>query len=429
MDRPVSVLDDTLVRQSPITLIVALAGVLSFAVPAIPVTNVVALIWSFVVTALATVVAVFASRRPDNIPLTALVPAIDFIAVALLRTGTGAAASAFTSLVVLPVVWMGSTEGRRHIVYAVLGSVLVILAPLALEPGSGLSASELTRLGISMAVFLTVAFVVHVLAFQYRTGMRTAREDEGRVREEIDRAAAVQRSLLPSSSTTVGDGVSVAGTCLPAKTVGGDFFDWYPTATGMALTLGDVMGKGVGAGLIASAVRASVRSAHAVDDPAEALRRASDGLAAGTDSDDVSFTTLFHARLSSEGVLRWADAGHGLSAIVRSEGAVERLVSRDLPLGLPLGDEWQTNTTWLEPGELLISVSDGVLDLFDGARATIDGIAAYARIDPDPAAIVALLSARAEEIPHEDDVTIVVVRREPVAVSRNPVVRAAGGAA
>jgi serine phosphatase RsbU (regulator of sigma subunit) len=182
----------------------------------------------------------------------------------------------------------------------------------------------------------------------------------------------------------------------------------------MAITLGDVMGKGVGAGLIAAAVRASVRSAHSVDDPAEALLRASDGLEVARDNSDVTFTTLFHARLSTDGTLRWADAGHGLSAIMRADGSVERLISPDLPLGIRVTDSWKTRTTHLEPAELLVSVSDGVLDLFGGTEETIDGMSAIARRDPEPAAIVAALAALAERTPHDDDVTVVVVRRTPV---------------
>jgi serine phosphatase RsbU (regulator of sigma subunit) len=342
-----------------------------------------------------------------------VVPAIDFVAIALLRSATGGAASVFTALVVLPVFWVAGSEGRRSVVYAVVGSLVVILAPLALDPGSSISSAEVLRLAVYIIVFGTVAGAVNVLTARARLRVRNAQANEGLVVEEIDRAAAVQRSLLPDSNLTIGDDISVAGTCLPAKTVGGDFFDWYDTGDGVAITIGDVMGKGVGAGLIAAAVRASVRSAHAVDDPAEALLRASDGLEVATTATEVTFTTLFHARLSTDGLLRWADAGHGLSAIVRPDGSVEHLSSQNLPLGLQIGEHWQTNTTRLDPGDVLVSVSDGVLDLFDGVDEAIEGMNSIARENSEPATIVARLSALAERVPHDDDVTVVAVRREP----------------
>lgn len=409
----IHLLGRTLVRQTPIAVLFALGAVFSLAVPDITVTSMPEFVASMIVAAIATALSFVRVTSRTGTLLFSIVPAIDFAAIALLRSSTGAGASVFTSMVVLPVFWLASSEGIRFVVYAVAGSVVVILAPLALQPGSTLGQSEYVRLGVSIIVFATVALVVNALSAQSRLKVRDAQEREVLVNEEIDRAAAVQRSLLPDTSTALADHLSVAGRCLPAKTVGGDFFDWYSTHDGIAITLGDVMGKGVGAGLIAAAVRASLRSAHAVDDPAEALLRASDGLEAAN-ATNVTFTTLFHARLTNDGVLRWADAGHGLSAIIRSNGDIEHLASPNLPLGLQLGEHWETTTTRLEVGDALISISDGVLDLWDTPEAAVDGMDALARRHSDPATLVAALTAIAARVPHDDDVTIVAVRREPV---------------
>jgi hypothetical protein len=352
---------------------------------------------------------------------------LDFVGLALLRTGTGASASVFTSLVVLPVVWWASLPGRRSILFAALGVVTVILAPFVLLPGMTPGSSELVRLGITVVVFGTVAVVVHELSRRARSSVRSAEEREELVLAEISRAAAVQRSLLPMTTDGTVSGavrtraigeVGVAGACLPAKSVGGDFFDWYPTKHGLAVSLGDVMGKGVGAGLIAAAVRTTLRSARTVEDPSEALRRASDGLSAEDGGALVTFTTLFHARLGDDGVLRWADAGHGLSFVLRADGAVERLRSVDLPLGLGIRDEWATTEGTLDPGDMLISFSDGVLDLFGGRDDAVDSVAELARRDPDrdPTALVAALAELADRVPHDDDVTVIALARQPARV-------------
>lgn len=421
MNDRVSVLDNSLVRQTPIAAIFLIAAIVSYPLHDITVTSATAFAWGMVVAAVATAMSVVVTLVPsvtNAVPLNAVlfsvVPALDFLAAAFLRTATGAGASVFTSIVVLPVLWLASADGIRFVVYCVVGTAAVILAPLVIFPGTHLGGAEAVRLVVSIIVFGTVAGVINVLAANSRSKVRLAREHEVLVREEIERAAMVQRSLLPDATVSIGEDISIAGTCLPAKTVGGDFFDWYTTADGVAITIGDVMGKGVGAGLIAAAVRASVRSAHSVDDPAEALLRASDGLSVATNSTDVTFTTIFHARLSNDGLLRWADAGHGLSAILRVDGNVEVLPSRDLPLGLRLTDAWQTQTTTLAPSELLVSVSDGVLDLFGGEEETIRGMARIARGNPDPAAIVATMTALADRTPHDDDVTVVALRRVPV---------------
>ena len=67
---------------------------------------------------------------------------------------------------------------------------------------------------------------------------------------------------------------------------------------------------------------------------------------------DVTFTTLFHARISTDGTFRWADAGHGLSLVLRSDGTVDRLRSSDLPLGMGLRDAWATTEGFLDTGDL-----------------------------------------------------------------------------
>jgi len=420
MNDRVKVLDNSLVRQGPIAAIFVLAAIVTYPLDDISVASTTVFVWSMALAAVATVLSastVLASAiaRPALIAvLFIVVPALDFVAVAFLRTATGGGTSVFTSLTVLPVLWLSSVEGLRYIAFSLAGTVVVVLSPLVLVPGSELTAGEAVRLVVNILVFGTVAAVINVLAASSRAKVRLAREHEVLVRDELDRAAMVQRSLLPDANVTEVGGIAIAGNCLPAKEVGGDFFDWYPTSDGIAITLGDVMGKGVGAGLIAAAVRAAVRSAHSVDDPAEALERAADGLSVARDSTDVTFTTVFHARISNDGVLRWSDAGHGLTAILRENGRVEHLPALDVPLGLRLSDTWRTKTTVLGPSDLLVSVSDGVLDLFGGEDETIRGMAKIARGNPDPSAIVAAMTAMAEEIPHDDDVTVVALRRVPV---------------
>jgi hypothetical protein len=410
MTRPTSIVESPLVRQAPISGLLVVSAVLTVVVPTLEITSAALFLASLVGTAVATVISAVPLVLPRAGALVPVLLCLDFVTIALLRTGTGSGASVFTSLVVLPVVWWSSLDGRRNVVFSLLGVAAVILAPYVLTPDDAPAMSELARLTITVAVFGTVAVVVHELSRRARRSVRVAQDSEGKVRAEIDRAAAVQRSLLPTTTSSLMRPVVVAGACLPARSVGGDFFDWYPTPTGVAVSLGDVMGKGVGAGLIAAAVRATLRSARTVEDPGEALKRASDGLTAEGVGPDLAFTTLFHARI------RWADAGHGLSFVLRADGHVDRLRSGDMPLGLGIREEWATTDSALEPGDLLVSFSDGVLDLYDDLDHTIDSVAAIARAGRDPHAVVLALSARADEVPHDDDVTVIAIRRQPVEV-------------
>lgn len=235
-------------------------------------------------------------------------------------------------------------------------------------------------------------------------------ERELALSEELDRAAEVQRALLPRDSAVL-DGYEVAGACVPATALGGDFFDWYPIAGGLGFTLGDVMGKGIGAAIIAATVRAVVRSAAHKKNVAVAVRRASSTLAADLDVAG-SFVTLFHARLrASDGRVLFVDAGHGLSFVARADGSTKRLTSLDLPLGVAFDDDWGRNRLTLEPGDQLVTFSDGVLDLFDGTLDSLDRVAELAHSVGSAQDLVDAVQRLATRSGAPDDVTIVAVRR------------------
>ncbi|MBB5841965.1 integral membrane sensor domain MASE1 [Conyzicola lurida] len=230
-------------------------------------------------------------------------------------------------------------------------------------------------------------------------------------REDLLRAGEVQQALLPKDLTPL-SGYDVAGACVSAKTVGGDFYDWYRVTGGLAFSLGDVMGKGVGAGMIAATARAALRSARHVDDVTVAVARAADTLNIDAASAD-SFATLVHGRLRADtGEFDYVDAGHGLAIILRADGTIGRMASSDVPLGIDLGGDWTTHSDVLHPGDTLIAFSDGVLDLYDGTLATLDDVADLARESASPAELASRLTELARQVPElEDDCTVLIVRR------------------
>jgi sigma-B regulation protein RsbU (phosphoserine phosphatase) len=409
-----------LVKQVPSALLVVMAVVLSLTVPQLAVTSESGLLVALGITALATLGAAAATARPSLGSWAWVVPALDFIALGILRWATGSSASIFTALLVLPLVWFAAQEKRRSVIWAVLGSVLVILTPFVAGISAGDRVTELARLFVVIIVYTSLALVVNELSRQNAAQLRLSQRREELVQTEIDRAGEVQRSLLPGTLFAT-PGYSMAGTCLPSTTVGGDFFDWYRTDDGVAMTLGDVMGKGVGAGLIAAAVRAVVRSSRRDADPSAAIIRASEGLSTDLvdSADSVVFTTLFHARLRGD-VLHWADAGHGLTVVVREDGTAERLSTSNLPIGLGIDDTWETRTTPLSPGDLVVTFSDGVLDLFGGGLDSFDHVVEIARRDMRPASLVDALADLAREQGHDDDVTVIALRREAAALDDEP---------
>ncbi|ROS57866.1 SpoIIE family protein phosphatase [Frigoribacterium sp. PhB24] len=184
---------------------------------------------------------------------------------------------------------------------------------------------------------------------------------------EAEASRATQQALLPEHPLDV-DGVHVEGLCLPSLSVGGDYYDHGVVGRHVHVAVGDVMGKGVGAAIIGSSVRAACRAAvPGVTDP-RALGEAVGRIERAVHNDlqrTGSFVTYFHALLDLDtNELSFVDAGSGLSLIVRADGTVQHLAGTGLPLGLD-EQEHITETTRLDVGDRLIVMSDGVLDVLD----------------------------------------------------------------
>ena len=229
------------------------------------------------------------------------------------------------------------------------------------------------------------------------------------IENELTRAAQIQKGFIPQQPKET-FGYDGAGGCVQARTVGGDFYDWYPVKGGGDFTLADVMGKGMGAAIIAATVRAVLRAGSRDDDIVSGIRTAAAILGADLSSSG-SFVTLFHARLHSRsGLIRYVDAGHGLSIVIRGNGEIERLSSDNPPLGVGVDIVWKEDSFVLNPGDTLICVSDGVLDLFDGTLTALDNVAEIARGCSSAQEIVDAIITRAGSNA-ADDVTVLVLRR------------------
>jgi hypothetical protein len=403
-------LDDIspLVKQIPIAVLFFAAPVMIASISTLTVSSWPALTAGIVLIAAATLLAAIFSR-PDLLRFAAIVPAADFLAAGLLRYGTGEGRSVYVSLALLPLLWVAAMEGRRNILYAVLGASLAILIPFALVAGTGDNANELLRGLYSVIFYAITAWVVNEMASRGRR-LKAASTQATASAEELSRAAEIQRYLLPQEAAPL-PGYETAGVCIPSRAVGGDFFDWYEIDGGLGFTLGDVMGKGAGAGMIAATTRAVIRSAKNSEDPATALSLTSDCLTTEL-SQAASFATIFHARLRAEdGRVLFSDAGHGLTLLIRADRTWERLASRELPVGLLPDTTWHSFEIHLNPGDMIVSFSDGVLDLYDGSLTAIDEVALLAAAATSAKGMVEALQKLASGKNNPDDVTVLAVRR------------------
>jgi serine phosphatase RsbU (regulator of sigma subunit) len=196
-----------------------------------------------------------------------------------------------------------------------------------------------------------------------------ARERE---QEQLALAYQVQLSFLPRKEPELA-GYEFFQAYEPAQTVGGDYFGFIPLPgppAQLAITVGDVAGKGVPAALLmaklASDARFSLVSEH---DPAKAITVLNDLLYPNTSQMD-RFVTLAVALLDPRThTVTLVNAGHPCPLLIRSNAAEPSEASlgksNGLPLGVMEGYAYESHQLVLEPGDSLLLYSDGMTDAMD----------------------------------------------------------------
>jgi sigma-B regulation protein RsbU (phosphoserine phosphatase) len=189
-----------------------------------------------------------------------------------------------------------------------------------------------------------------------------ARETERRLQGDLATAREIQRSLLPTGAREV-PGLDLAAAYVPARELGGDFYDFLPYGQGrLGMVLGDVSGKGTAAALFASLAIGIIRE-HIVDHPcppAEMLTMLNTRLhAARLESRFIA--TVFSIYDAGTRRLTVANAGGPYPLLVR-DGAVQSVRVSGIPLGLFPDTQYEEAILDLVPGDLLLFASDGILE-------------------------------------------------------------------
>jgi sigma-B regulation protein RsbU (phosphoserine phosphatase) len=248
--------------------------------------------------------------------------------------------------------------------------------------------------------------------------------EKGRLERELQVARQVQASLLPRETPRI-PGWEFAARWQPAREVAGDYYDFIPVDEGrLGLVIGDVSDKGMAPALFMALTRSIVRASmgHAPS-PADGIAHANRLLCA--DSTGGMFVTLFCALLCpGQGEVTYVNAGHNPPLFVQQGGEGEPVQLTRLPrTGMALGvlpeAPLEQRTVRLEPGDLLLLYTDGVVDALNtrgqafgmehleqvlreqGGRPAVDVINALER------AIVEFTGATAQF----DDIAMVAVRR------------------
>lgn len=189
-----------------------------------------------------------------------------------------------------------------------------------------------------------------------------ARENEARLVDDLDIAREVQQQLLPRE-TRLFPGLGLAAACVPARELGGDFYDFLPYGSGrLALALGDVSGKGTAAALL-GALTIGILRAHTVDHPhtpAEVLAALNERINAARLN--MRFVAMLFAVLDpTVRQLIIANAGNPYPLLMR-KGKIEEIPVSGIPLGLMAGTRYEPVSLDVQPGDTVILVSDGILE-------------------------------------------------------------------
>jgi sigma-B regulation protein RsbU (phosphoserine phosphatase) len=155
---------------------------------------------------------------------------------------------------------------------------------------------------------------------------------------------------------------------VPATEVGGDFFNYFQTSAGkIALLVGDVSGKGVGAALLMANIQASLRTRLALGQDLASLARELD-TDIGASTPGPIYATLFVGILEPETrVLRYVNAGHNPQFVLRAAGGLERMESTGLPVGLLVGHAYGERRIDLVQGDVLFFYTDGCVEAENAA--------------------------------------------------------------
>jgi phosphoserine phosphatase RsbU/P len=242
--------------------------------------------------------------------------------------------------------------------------------------------------------------------------------EKRRMEDDMRVASEIQRGLLPSSAPEV-PGYSLCGVNFPCRTVGGDYYDFEMDNGDLLFALGDVSGKGTGAALLMTMLRASVRAHWTEPQLAEAATRINRTVAQNVPNN--KFVTFFMGRLDpASGRLTYVNAGHNPPVLVRESGDLETLSEGGMVLGLFDSAPYDQGVAQLAPHDSLVVFSDGVTETFNaedeeyGESRLVELLVGLRDRDATGLqnAILDALESFAAGAKATDDRTIIVLKRE-----------------
>jgi serine phosphatase RsbU (regulator of sigma subunit)/catechol 2,3-dioxygenase-like lactoylglutathione lyase family enzyme len=243
-------------------------------------------------------------------------------------------------------------------------------------------------------------------------------EAERQAAHELAIAKQVQTRLFPQRQPPIRT-LAYAGICRPARTVGGDYYDFLDLGSQrLGLVLADIAGKGMGAALLMANLQAALRSqcATAWEQPERFLRSVNQLLYENTAGGD--FATLFFAEYDDHTrKLRYSNCGHPPALLLRGDDSLERLGATCTVVGLFEKWDCAMEERELAAGDAVVLYTDGVTEALndEGEEFGEERLLETARQHRE-LSLPELLAAVADQArrfsPHEqaDDITLIVAK-------------------
>ncbi len=306
----------------------------------------------------------------------------------------------------------------------ILSLIVVPLKAEGLVIGSIYLDSQATRVTFTKgAVEMLSAFADQAAVAIHRSRLEESKRDMERIQQELLIASQIQQRLCPKKDPEIPH-LRVHGKMLPAKEVGGDYYDFIasPDSKHHYLAIGDVSGKGVGAGLIMVMVRSTLRPYITGLRSTRTILVETNRLLSA-DIEPSMFMSLLLLRWDvQERTLNYCGAGHERLLIFRNEsGRVEDRPSGGIVLGaIPeVGHMLEETSLDLDDGDTLLLYTDGVTEARNpkGEEFGLDRLKilleAYGALEPRHLVdqIIAKIAQFVKDADQHDDITLVALKR------------------
>ena len=254
-------------------------------------------------------------------------------------------------------------NNKKHVYFTPVGGNTDWMLIHVLDDGDVFSKLRRIRLSLLLPLMIGLLFAGFIV---YRSSrnlerLRKVNAEKDRIGGELLVASQIQQSMLPHSHI-LHDDVSIFGSLVPAREVGGDLYDYFIRDEKLFFCIGDVSGKGAASAMMMAVAQTKFRdfSAHE-NNPARIMQNINVGCCQNNKTN--MFVTMFIGVLDlPTGRLRYCDAGHDCPMIMAHGDWFMVDAKPNLPVGVFDDFTYSMQETQIEPNSTIFLYTDGLTE-------------------------------------------------------------------